>query len=150
MSSTTTVASQCHIMMMSHSKYYEFPKPWVRHVKWRQNHRVNIDHVLYFRHHRINIELFCYVIRSTSESPRGSAAGGWHVVSPAAAESPRDIWWTLSRNNTVLLFHEHTKPDTYITSGQTWTSSTGSPRGCQGHIFPSHATCNCKDNFTER
>ena len=38
-SGTTAVTSQCHTIMTSHSKYYEFPKPWVGQVKLRQNHQ---------------------------------------------------------------------------------------------------------------
>ena len=44
--------SQCHIMMMSHSKHYEFPVSWVRHVKRRQA-RLDIDWILYLWHYGI-------------------------------------------------------------------------------------------------
>ena len=51
------------------------------------------------------IKLCSYVIRSTG-SPSGSQRSpGWPQVSPAAADSPRNIWWTVSRNNTVLLLY---------------------------------------------
>ena len=48
----------------------------------------------------IIIKLCCYVIRST-RSPEGSPR--------AAAVSPRDIWWTVSRNYTVLFLSRDAK-----------------------------------------
>ena len=49
----------------------------------------------------IIIKLCCYVIRST-RSPEGSPRPpGWPQVSPAA-DSPREIWWAVSHNYTVL------------------------------------------------
>ena len=35
--------------------------------------------------------------------PRGVSGWGWPAVSLAAVDSPRDVWWIVSRTNTVLL-----------------------------------------------
>ena len=43
---------------------------------------------------------------SPPDLPRGVRGRGWPAVSPAAADSPREIWWTVSRNNTVLLSYQ--------------------------------------------
>ena len=42
-------------------------------------------------------------MRST-RSPSGSQRlPGWAAVSPEAADSPREIWWTESRNNSFII-----------------------------------------------
>ena len=43
-----------------------------------------------------------------------SAAAGLTAVSPAAADSPRGIWWTVSRNFTVLFLSRDVKNTKFI------------------------------------
>ena len=55
------------------------------------------------------IKLCCYMIRST-RSPEGSPWPlGWPAVSPAATDSPREIWWTVSCNYTFLFLSRDVK-----------------------------------------
>ena len=85
MSITTAVTSQCHIMMTSHSKHYSF-------------RNVQSDTLSYVKG---TAEYWLNFVFLTS---RGVSGRAWPAVSPVAADSPRDVWWTVSSNNRVLLW----------------------------------------------
>ena len=54
---------------------------------------------------KLIIKLCCYVIRSTRSPEESPRPPGW----PVAADSPREIWWTVSRNYTVLFLSRDVK-----------------------------------------
>ena len=51
------------------------------------------------------MKLCCYVIRST-RPPSGSQQ---RLGSPQATDSPREVWWTVSRNNIALFLSSDVK-----------------------------------------
>ena len=91
--------SQHHIMMTSHSKHYEFSKCWLGTLRHMDKYRSNFV----FMTSRDDIKLWSYLIRSTRH-PSGSQRPPpcWPQVSPSRW-LPEDVWWTLSRSNTVAL-----------------------------------------------
>ena len=57
---------------------------------------------------KITIKLCCYVI-NPPDLPRGVRGRRADRKSPPAADSPREIWWTVSRNYIVLFLSRDVK-----------------------------------------